>query len=120
MLGPNQQKWVDALRSGEYKQTTETLQDEYGYCCLGVACKVAEQNGINVNTDEDNGDISGDSLFSQQDVKNWLGLYDNEGLFETTPSKCYLTTLNDTEGLDFDEIADYIEKYSHILFTEPK
>lgn len=29
-------KWVAALRSGEYKQTTETLRDGDGFCCLGV------------------------------------------------------------------------------------
>lgn len=120
MLGPNQQKWVDALRSGEYNQTTGTLQDDYGYCCLGVACKVALDNGVNVNTDEDNGNISGDELSDQKDVKSWLGLYDNQGRFETTPKQLYLTTLNDIEGLDFNEIADYIEKYSDILFTKPK
>lgn len=34
------QKWINALYSGEYKQTRNVLQDEHGYCCLGVACKV--------------------------------------------------------------------------------
>ena len=35
------QKWLEALRSGEYKQTKGTLKGvnedgEVGYCCLGV------------------------------------------------------------------------------------
>ena len=43
MLNPNAQKWVDALRSGEYKQTRGALRgDDEGnepkFCCLGVAC----------------------------------------------------------------------------------
>lgn len=33
-------KWVKALRSGKYKQTTGRLQDGKGYCCLGVACAI--------------------------------------------------------------------------------
>jgi hypothetical protein len=34
-------KWVAALRSGEYPQTTDVLYDGCGYCCLGVlACVI--------------------------------------------------------------------------------
>lgn len=33
-------KWVAALRSGEYEQTTGALRKEGGYCCLGVLCDV--------------------------------------------------------------------------------
>lgn len=32
--------WTKALRSGKYKQTTKKLQDNKGYCCLGVACEL--------------------------------------------------------------------------------
>lgn len=32
-------KWIQSLRSGEYSQTTDRLQDKQGYCCLGVALK---------------------------------------------------------------------------------
>lgn len=39
-------KWVAALRSGKYKQGQYRLHDtaEQGYCCLGVACRVAGVN----------------------------------------------------------------------------
>lgn len=33
-------KWLQALRSGEYEQTTGCLSDENGYCCLGVLCEI--------------------------------------------------------------------------------
>jgi hypothetical protein len=41
----NLKKWVEALRSGKYRQTTGRLKKKLpgkhvGYCCLGVACKV--------------------------------------------------------------------------------
>jgi hypothetical protein len=32
--------WVDALESGEYPQTTGSLCNTEGYCCLGVYAKV--------------------------------------------------------------------------------
>lgn len=35
------EKWVKALRSGEYQQGTQSLHLEDTYCCLGVACVVA-------------------------------------------------------------------------------
>jgi len=32
-------EWLKALRSGDFKQTTEgALQDSIGFCCLGVGC----------------------------------------------------------------------------------
>ena len=34
------QKWCDALRRGEYRQTNYALQNDNGYCCLGVACEL--------------------------------------------------------------------------------
>ena len=37
------QRLVDALRSGEYSQTTGGLRNEDGYCCLGVACDLFSQ-----------------------------------------------------------------------------
>jgi hypothetical protein len=31
-------KWLKALRSGYYNQSTGYLCNDVGYCCLGVAC----------------------------------------------------------------------------------
>ena len=56
---PNMRLFVEALRSGEFKQTrgvlrrdiTDTITDDpnqapiIGYCCLGVAAAVALRNG---------------------------------------------------------------------------
>lgn len=48
------QRWLAALRSGEYKQTTGCLRrdeaDEIhaapkGYCCLGVLCDIVDPKG---------------------------------------------------------------------------
>ena len=35
------EKWISALRSGEYKQCRGYLFDGEGHCCLGVAAKIA-------------------------------------------------------------------------------
>lgn len=59
--------WVDALRSGEYQQTNGTLEKLFGKadgkdgsvtevktrnCCLGVACRVAIADGLNLRVSE--------------------------------------------------------------------
>lgn len=37
-------RWLKALRSGEYAQTTGLLRDASGYCCLGVLCDVVKND----------------------------------------------------------------------------
>ena len=39
-------KWVKALRSGEYKQGRLYLQRDNLFCCLGVLCKVLDVPNI--------------------------------------------------------------------------
>lgn len=40
-LGPNQRRWLEALRSGQYVQGREMLHSaDEKYCCLGVACEL--------------------------------------------------------------------------------
>ena len=39
--------WLQALESGKYKQGKEYLWTTGdGYCCLGVACVIAQENGV--------------------------------------------------------------------------
>lgn len=35
-------KLIEALTSGKYSQTTGTLKDGQGYCCLGVLCDITK------------------------------------------------------------------------------
>lgn len=41
-------KWVEALRSGDYEQGNGELKTPYknNYCCLGVACQIADVKRI--------------------------------------------------------------------------
>ena len=42
-MNDNMKKVLVALRSGLYEQTVEALQDETGFCCLGVMCEIWEK-----------------------------------------------------------------------------
>lgn len=39
------EKWIEALESGHYSQTHLELQNEDGFCCLGVACDLVDSKG---------------------------------------------------------------------------
>ena len=98
-------RWVDALRSGQYKQGQNRLKSGDRFCCLGVLCDLSRID-LGENWDnEDNFNFKSGEL--PQNVMEWAGLSDARGLYSfTSPS---LTELNDT-GVSFVEIAGIIEK----------
>lgn len=93
------EKWIQALQSGEYKQTTGTLCDKNGYCCLGVLAKVC-----NVPQDK----IEGDMILPE----DWT----NYGIPKMVTGEAYnnkeivgaITEMNDDEGAYDNEGNDII------------
>ena len=103
------EKWVAALRSGEYCQTEGSLIDEHGYCCLGVLCDVA---GIPQNEDEDFVDRQGCKLGNLgSSPAASVNLIKRGGLNGVLSGgvRQSLAMMNDN-GATFDEIADEIEE----------
>lgn len=114
-----QKKWVEALRSGKYRQGEESLWSSYQevlnyvdddgqehweevgetYCCLGVLCQIVDpewreffyDNGMDLQTT----DLS-------DPVEHESGLDNNH-------VRSNLAELNDT-GYSFDQIATIIEE----------
>lgn len=39
-------RWVAALRSGQYPQAFNNLRTDDGFCCYGVLCELAVQDGV--------------------------------------------------------------------------
>lgn len=124
-------KWLEALRSGEYRQGGFMLMrggDTNTYCFLGVACRVSGQ------IDEE---IRGQGLPNRKLIPEWFEDINNKfinydeasdyfrlmipyeeevfkeyGIDYTSESLSYvsLSALNDC-GVSFKVIADLIEKY---------
>lgn len=92
------EQWLKALRSGEYKQTTHTLRDEDGYCCLGVLCDIMAPGEWIANTMRHCSDILPLSIAQE------AGLSKDPMIGGICISK-----LNDN-GMGFLEIADIIER----------
>jgi hypothetical protein len=105
------QKWVDALRSGDYKQGQDHLRTNSGFCCLGVLCDLyIKENQLEwePSTHYKNFYVFQDmATILPLSVVEWSGVegcnpHINDG--ESTLAK-----LND-RGSTFNEIADVIEK----------
>lgn len=117
MLNENAKKWVNALRSGKYKQgkhALRNLNDEY--CCLGVACDLAVKEGV-IPKEEKTSCVfvyGGSTGLLPVSVKNWLNLTNDAGMFD----EGVLIVLNDDDGLSFNQIADIIESEPKGLFNE--
>ena len=94
-------KWLKALRSGDYLQSTHFLQTDAGYCCLGVACRIEHPKmklkGLKV--------IKG----SKFHVPNILKGDDADSLNSYNIIVDKLASMNDA-GKSFKQIANYIEK----------
>ena len=102
-------RWIEALESGEYKQTTGALQNNKGFCCLGVLCDLAVKDGHVTKRIHPSGAVEYDQSCSilPESVMIWAGMSDTNGkLLNGT----YLTQLNDERGYSFKDIADEIRE----------
>ena len=103
------EKWLNALRSGDYKQTKSCLHKGDGFCCLGVLCDLyGKEHNVEWKL------VDAGIYYEFQDKKailplsviEWAGVEDDNPEICETP----LSRLNDT-GYTFNEIADIIEKH---------
>jgi hypothetical protein len=109
MINENMKKVLVALRSGEFTQTTSTLQDSCGHCCLGVMCEVYEkETGVKLPRDI-SGFIVGSNLSGFPLVKSWVGLNKDNDAGHADGSIYSLVDMNDRLNNTFLEIADHIE-----------
>lgn len=127
----NIRKWRDALLSGRFEQGYYYLKDLTAdgpkYCCLGVACEIAKENGVSMTEKTRSGTRVGKVLYDGESatlpirVQEWLGI--GGGLFsmgnprlshQFTESLRYemveATSLNDNHNLSFKQIAAAITR----------
>lgn len=104
------EKWVAALRSGEYKQGKSMLRVDDSYCCLGVLCELHRQANVGYewrrNKLSGNYSYEGEKIILNDSVIEWAELESYDPFAE----EYKLSYLND-KGSTFPEIADLIEKH---------
>jgi hypothetical protein len=131
-LGPNQQKWINALESGNFVQGQKFLkviQDgKPQHCCLGVACEIFKEE---LNLEEElNPGIGGREIVSfdhgssvlPDKVQYYLGLWSSNGNQydegRISLPDC-LSNMND-RGFTFKEIVESIKAFPQLYFEESK
>ena len=117
-------KWVETLRSGEYKQIKGKLAsiERTKHCCLGVLCELAIKDGVDVKVDVRHEAEDGEDTFYLEydketghppdSVRKWAGMGSSSGrLYRPTfEEDTSLASLND-RNWSFKQIADVIEKH---------
>lgn len=106
-------KWISALRSGEYKQDKNHLKTDNGYCCLGV---LADIKGVEWNRFDE------DSYYFKSDNECYYYNLDKDHVMysQILPMSVLhiniqntLSNMND-DGYSFLEIADYLVENKHL------
>lgn len=115
-------KWIAALKSGEYKQTKSVLnRDNNEFCCLGVLCELAIKEGLSIRKEID--DCNGEHVCFYDNSYNvlpwsvvkWARMKHCNGEFRDIEDKAQeLTYINDN-GKTFEEIANVISGYWKVL-----
>lgn len=105
-------KWLEALRSGEYKQGQSYLHINSKFCCLGVLCdlhrKETNQGDWSPHGSSNVFTYLNISSTLPEEVQEWSGMKNGYGYYTDGHDK--LTSDNDN-GKTFLEIADIIEKH---------
>lgn len=102
-------KWVKALRSGKYKQTTKHLRTNQGHCCLGVLCSLTPYKNNYTKMPVKSVKSASESVINgvlPNAVQELVGMRSGDG---ETPVGI-LSALNDA-GKNFTEIANIIEEH---------
>lgn len=94
-------RWIAALRSGEYKQGRKRLRHAGRYCCLGVLCEIAKNEGV---VDDYYKGPAGLPI----PVREWGRLDDCDPFIAPHLSA---TEANDSGRYSFTDIANLIEEH---------
>ena len=116
------EKWLAALRSGEYTQTSTSLrrivkvlygeqlpedQQYVGHCCLGVLCDISGLSEWHEPSVVGEYNYLGTYGMPPDDVVEWAGMDPRWAL--TQHALGHLASMND-DGKTFEEIAQWIEE----------
>lgn len=112
------ERWLSALRSNKFPQTKEHLKDNNGFCCLGVLCEIAVEDGVIAPPIKD--PVTLEWLYENEGgtlplkVMEWAEISDENPYVEYIEDGVShydsLSELNDSKNKNFTQIADIIER----------
>lgn len=107
--------WIEALRSGKYRQGHSRLRWQDRFCCLGVRCDLQD----NTKWDSDyrwdgNGGVLPDKIHKLDEFAHTDKNIALPFRSKNQQSRERLSNLNDA-GFTFDQLADLIECFWEVL-----
>jgi hypothetical protein len=116
------EKWIEALRSGDYEQGKGALSIAGTYCCLGVLCDLAVKDGVSIIVSEEESALGKGKVFYDgradlppKSVADWAfpghdrDKWTVDGLWHIDMDH-HLPHLNDAQNWSFEQIADLVEQ----------
>lgn len=112
-------RWVEALRSGKFEQGRFKLSADGKFCCLGVLCELAVEDGviekeetvpIGGSADQRIAVYAGFDTALPWQVVKWAGLSRRDALVRDKGEPMTLAQANDHRDKTFDDIATLIEE----------
>ena len=115
---PFQRAWLDALKSGRFRQGRKRLarrlkNKKVEYCCLGVACSIAPKFGVKLKK-ASKYDTTGHAI-SFNGESGYLPLAVKDALHFKGVGR-NLAMLNDDKRFSFKRIAERVEQYPSLYF----
>lgn len=120
------ERWIEALRSGQYKQGTGLMRNSQNeFCALGVLCDVYVRDGLGSwekptpdATHPDSWQMHApysveSEMFPPTAVARWAGFEDRMPFLHTDDGPEPVYVLNDN-GVSFELLADLIEADSSL------
>lgn len=105
------QRWIAALKSGDYNQAFYKLRAGDNFCCLGVLCDLHSKETGNEWIQDSDSYYMGQRVSLPEKVMAWAGLDLYKSRKVLLPkTKIVLSAMNDSYGKTFDEIATLIEE----------
>ena len=108
-------RWVDAARSGEYKQTRFALKRNNCFCFLGLLCELhREEFGGKWERKLHGVVYMGYRCSLPAEVCEWAGIV-NQNVMTKDNESHHLSHLNDTKLFTFEQLANLVEAQAETL-----
>lgn len=129
------QRWVEALRSGEFEQGTHRLRNrDNTYCCLGVLCELAVESGVippaieaphHDGSEQSAAYFSGTAIDLPPEVLEWAGLEASSWAvrtvyFSVTDPRTGWGEIRSAEDLNDDLQLTFKEIATHVRELKPR
>lgn len=98
-------KWLNALRSGAFKNIAGALRNNEGYCAMGILCEISGLSNWEPQKDCTRLKYLGQDKYLPKEVAEWAGMSPEE----ISSVTAFLIAYNDQVRVSFYDVANLLE-----------